>query len=635
MKRNENGFLRAFWYICLAGVFALGLMTVIATGGGDGGDDSVISDDPAPPLPSRVKYIAGGPGGNPSTTGITLVVDGTMTIDTTFYLEGTYTKATQVYSLALSTVPRITMRVTGAGFVLPITDGADGFELRVDESLEWKLRDHPTTGEFVVGAGNFIRVAVNPDAGGSGIPGADLALVEFGMITESASLSWADFIATLNNDAAPSYQRQAALAYLVLQRLYHPLHGVMQTLNTIADQESALEAAGSGVTLAVPLCDELDGDTGTFSLTWYDGPGEIPNALGPGDNIRIDVDNCWLDNPMTTCDLLYVSGELLFDNYGENTTPFRIGIEEVILTDLLLTETEGDAGSVILGSSILYNSFSSSQDRNGLLFELYPDISGNINLVNLVQIAEATATAITLPSEVGNFAVNLLKEASAISGTTNCEISGSYDYVLSVYPFENGATMEVAFNNCVQGSVADPVTINGSYTLTATRYTSNEDLAFDLALSDVSTTDDVGTSVISGQMHFDRVSPDGTTWNEVSSSVSGQCLNVAEGGVTASLSDFSISSARTASSLTLGDTGETFSLQLSTLGDALGGEIVTTFSGSEMVDLAEGSVRVQAVDDSELLLIITAADGSVSLYLDSDGDGAYEDSVAKNWDELY
>jgi hypothetical protein len=631
MKKKKNGLLRTFKYICLAGVFALGLMTIISTGGGGGGDDSVISDDPAPPMPSRVKYIAGGPCGDPSTTGITLVVDGTMTIDTTFYLEGTYTKATQVYSLTLSPVPRIAMRVTGAGFVLPITDGADGFGLRVDESLQWQVRDHPNTGEFIVGGGNFIRVTVNPDAGGAGIPGVDVALVEFGMITESASLSWADFIATLNNGAAPTYQRQAALAYLVLQRLYHPLHGVMQNLNTIAEQESALEAAGSGVTLAVPLCDELNGDTGTFSLTWYDGPGEIPNALGPGDNISIDVDNCWLDDP----DLLYASGQLLFDNYGETTTPFRIGIEEVILTDLLLTETEGDAGSVIPGSSILYNTFSSVQDRDGLLFELYPDVSGNINLVNLVQIAEATATAITLPSEVGNFAVSLLEEVTAISGTSSCEVSGTYDYLLSVYPFENGATMNVTFNNCVRGSVADPVTINGSYTLTATRFTSIEDLGFDLVLDDVSTTDDVGTSVISGQMHFDRVLTGGTTWNEVSSSVSGQSLNVAEGGVIASLSDFSISGARTASSLTLGDTGETFSLQLSTLGDALAGEIVTTFSGSEMVDLDAGSVRVQAVDHSKLLLTITAADGSVNLDLDSDGDGAYEDRVATNWDELY
>ena len=37
MKRTENGLLRAFKYICLAGVIGFGLMTIISTGGGGGG----------------------------------------------------------------------------------------------------------------------------------------------------------------------------------------------------------------------------------------------------------------------------------------------------------------------------------------------------------------------------------------------------------------------------------------------------------------------------------------------------------------------------------------------------------------------------------------------------------------------
>ena len=69
--------------------------------------------------------------------------------------------------------------------------------------------------------------------------------------------------------------------------------------------------------------------------------------------------------------------------------------------------------------------------------------------------------------------------------------------------------------------------------------------------------------------------------------------------------------------------------------DPLAGTIVSTFNGTDLADLDAGSARVQAVDDSKLQLSITAADGSVSLDLDSDGDGAYEDTVATNWNELY
>ena len=40
MKKAGNGFVKNLHYFCLAGVIALGLMTIIATGAGDGGDKS-------------------------------------------------------------------------------------------------------------------------------------------------------------------------------------------------------------------------------------------------------------------------------------------------------------------------------------------------------------------------------------------------------------------------------------------------------------------------------------------------------------------------------------------------------------------------------------------------------------------
>jgi hypothetical protein len=607
--------------------------------GGGGGDDVSISDDPPPPIPSRVNYYAGGPGGNPGTTGMTLLVDSTISVDTTFSLAGSYTPATKQYSLNLSPVARVLMSAIGLGFTLPIIDPSDGrFGLVVDETLVWQFGQHPTAGIFHLSAGNYIQVAVNNDVNSNGTPGVDLKLVEFGVTQASTSLTWTQFISSLNDITAPVYQRQASLAYLVLQRLYQPVQAVVQNFSTIAQQDSAIKAAGSGHSIAVPLCSMLNSSTGTFDLTWIDGPGETAGAPGPGDNFVINVDNCWLDDPATFNDLLYTSGKLELNGYGESTTPFRLAVDDAVISDLLITQTEDIGGGVInSGSDTLFNTFSTVVDRNGFIVELTPDTSGTLNLVNTVQVAEAIATTITLPSEVGNFAITLLSDALTSGTQTDtvlCPISGSYDYALSNIAFSTGATMSVTLNNCEQGTSGSSITLNGSYTLTATSYVSTDNLGFTLVLNNLTSLDDVGLSTIAGQMHFAR-SVNGGTSNETSASVSGQSLTISESGFSASLSSFAISGSRTVSGLTLGMPGETFTLQLSTLSDALAGTIVSTFSGPEMLDLQGGSASVTAPDHSNLLLTITDTSGTVTLDLDSDGNGSAEDTVTTKWSELY
>jgi hypothetical protein len=611
--------------------------------GGGGGNDVDVTDDPVPAIPSHVKYYAGGHGGDPGSTGMTLLVDDTITVYATFRLEGSYTPATKQYSLTQNTIPSVGMgSVSGLGFDLPIIDDSSGqFGLRVDDTLQWRFGQYPTSGVFDVIANNYIQVAVNNDVAGSGTPGVDLKLVEYETTMASASLTWAQFINTLTDDAAPDYQRQASLAYLVLQRLYQPVQAVMQNFSTVAQQESALEAAGSGKAIAVPLCSMLNSSTGVFNLTWIDVPNEIAGALGPDDNFEIGVDNCWLDDPAVSSDLLYSSGQLQLNDYWESTTPFYLAISEVVINNLLLTQTEDAGGGVInLGSKTLFNTFSTEVDYDGFKVELTADVSGTINLDNTLEIAEATVTAMTLPSEVGNFAVNLLQDAISSGqqsrNDVSCPLSGSYDYALSTSTaaFNTGSTMTVTFTDCVQGSGGDSTTLNGSYTLTATSYVSTDNLGFALVINNFTSLDNVGLSTIAGQMHFTRTVNSGTS-NEVSASVAGQSLNVTANAVSASLSDFEFSGSRTLSGLTLGVPGETFSLQLSTLSDAISGTIATSFTGPEMLDLQAGSVRVTAPDSSNLLLTITDTSGTVSLDLDSDGNGSAEDSITTNWSELY
>lgn len=613
-------------------IILLATLTACGGGGGDGG--TVVTDDPVPPLPSRMNYIAGGPGGDPSTTGF-IMLDNMLSITTSFYLEGTYTPASKLYTLTLSPVPRLVISPSGQTFNLPISDGFGRFNLLVEDSLQWTYGQDLTSGSFRVQIGDYIRVAVNNNVDGVGTPGVDIALVSG--VTTSASLSWAQFKDALTNGSAPDYQREAALAYLTLQRVYQPLNRVIENFSTIAQQESALEAAGSGHSLAVPLCSTFNASTGSFNLTWIDGTGGIVGSLGPSDSFTVGVNNCWLDDPTTSNDLMYVGGQMQLNSYEESTTPFALSYDDIVLTDLEIAQTEQTGpGTGTLSDSTVYNTFSTITGRNGLYLGITPDVSGTLNLVNVKQVAGATAQTFTLPSELGNFAVNLL--TYVLPGTdpspVDCPYGGTYDYTLSNDPFGVNDTMDVTFHDCIQGTATDQTKVNGSYTLTATAYTSTNDLAFNLAFNNIITQDVVSTRTIDGQMQFARVVNSGTS-NEVSSSVSGQSLTMSSGGVTANLSNFSFTGTRTISGLTLGAPNDAFTLGLSTLTDPLTGVIITTFSGPEMTALQVGSVRVTAPDGSNLVLTITDTSGAVSLALDSDGNGSAEDFVNTSWNDLY
>jgi hypothetical protein len=632
---------RQHWLSLVFAVFLLTTLTACGGGGGDGGTS--LSDDPAPTMPSRVIYVADSNGTYVNITNINS--HGTQSITAYLYLEGYYIKASKQYSLTPSNIRRLYIRPTSdPGFVLPIRDPIDpfgGFDLFVDQSLTWIAGQHPTSGEFRIAWINNITVTVNNNIDGAGTPGVDITYS-----ASSSSLSWPDFEAALNDDGAPAYQREAALAYLTFKYLYRPLYRVVENFDTMRTQEDAFEAGGSGTTFAVPLCSEFNGVTGNFNLTWFDGPGEFANAMGNGDNFTIAVDNCWLDDPASNDDLLYASGKLLLNSYGESTSPFSLGFVEVVFDNLEINQTAqtGPGAGTVVDDSFYTSTSDATTGRNGFYFELTPDVSSILNLANLQQTASATAISITMPSELGNFAVNLLSDVIAdnnLTGTLPCQVSGTYYYSLNHLPFNDTAIMTVNFDNgdiCIEGS-SDQIAVKGSYTLTATAYTlpSTNNLAFNLAFNGISTQDAVGTRTINGQMHFSRlVDTNTSTSSEVSSSVSGQSLDMSESGITAKLSNFSFTGTRSQTNqLTLGAANETFALQLSTLTDSLTGTITSTFSGPEMTSLQAGSVRVTAPDTSNFLLTITGVSGAVTLDLDSDGNGSAEDTVNTTWSDLY
>ena len=505
MKKAGSIFIKNLRYLCLAGVIVLGLMTIVGTGGGGGGGGDVISDDPAPVMPSRVEYYIGGPGGNPTTSGLTYTID-TATISVTMALKGIYTRADRAYTLDVSPIPRMGVSTNGLDFSLLF----DPFDIRVDETLQWRYGEYPTAGQFRAASGNFVTVAVNNNVNGTGVAGVDLQLVEFGSPTASVSLTWAEFDAVLDNSAtAPPYQVQAAFSFWVIKAAYQHVQSIINSIDTIAVNEAALENAGSGNGLTF-TCDQLSSTAGSYQFVWHDAPGEISDALGPGDNFTWSFTECWLDDATLNEDLLYVTGEIELNEYGESSNPLRLSFVDVVANDLVVTETEGMAGAATLGTTMTINSFSTG-GRGGVYVELLPDTSGVINLTNVFSIAEVGASTVTLPFEYGEFFINLLEDIAAspaLSGTVLCPVSGSIDYVMDANPVTNGTTIDFTCNTCVEGTVTDPVTVTGAAALTVNTiigtltsggiYNVNTTLAFD----NFGTQDDVGLVVVNGSMNF-------------------------------------------------------------------------------------------------------------------------------------
>jgi len=615
-------------------ILMTGMITIIASNGdGDGGVD--LTDDPAPMMPSRVIYYIGGPGGDPTTSGLTYTID-LATISVGLALEGSYARADRAYTLDASPVGR--MSVTTANLRFPLI--LDPFGIRVEETLQWNYGEHPTAGKFSAVAANFVSVAVNNNVSGSGNAGVDIQYVVTEVVVESASLTWAEFDAILDDPLnEPAYLVQAAFSYLLIKTVYQHVQSIMDSFDIIRLQEAALEAAGSGNALSFS-CDTLDNATGSYQFVWHDAPGEIANALGSADNLGWSFSDCWLNDTTLNAGLFFSSGSLTLNGYGESSNPFILGYDDVAVNNLVVTETEGSAGAVTQGTEMLINSFGSS-GRGGSYVNLFPDTSGIINLVTVFRIAEVGAGAITLPFEYGEFFIDLLEiiAAGPASGSVPCGVSGSISYIMNPFPLTTGSTVDFTFNSCVEGSVTDPVTITGAVTLTINTVTGTltdnggYNVATTLALSNVGVLDDTGLVTVNGGMNFSRNASSGN-FTESASHAAPQALTVSEDGNDTSLTAFSMQASRTPTNITIGNAGDTVVLEYSQVNDPLTIGILAPLEGTDFPSMYAGSFKVTASDNTSVTLTISTG-GDTTLAVDSNGDGTTDDTLLRNWDDIH
>ncbi len=627
-------FLRSISNLSLM-LFFLAFVWGCGGGGGGGGDDGG-ADEPAPAFPSIVQYSAGSPadfGGS----GVTLALEGGGSVTAGFYLEGLYAGATRTYTLTPHSVPRMTVTTSGLPYSLLYPD----FGILVEQPLQWQRGMHPTAGQFRTVPGDTVRVTVTADAGGSGQPGVDIEWIVAEEIIASDSLVWGEFDGVLGNQAAwDDHIVMAAFEFRVLQWLYDQIQLGMDGIEFVTTNDAALSSAGSGVGID-RSCDLLPyaGQAGSLSFTWNDGPGEFADALGAGDSFEAVFSDCWKEEAGDSS-IWVRSGTAGFLAYWEDPATITLGFVPVVLNDVVETAVMEQGASYTLGETITVNSFGSGDDQ-GFRLIIEPDASSGINLTNAVDLASMGIEALFLPPEVGDVALGLLTGFVSDPSFNLCDISGS----VSISPMPTPATavpasFDVGFSSC-RMDPTDPVTINGSISLvvedagggTLAALTGDDfNASLTIAPIAVDSTDDVGTGTLTGGTRFSRTAVAGN-YTETSEAVAGG-LSVAEDGFTQTLQAYRVMSAMdTGGQYSYGAAGDLMTLNLNDPSGTFTLAVIQALQGSDSSAPLSGEIRIGALDGSTLTM--TVNNGLVTLGLDTDGDGAVDDTLVRDWDDIY
>jgi hypothetical protein len=641
MKTDTAIRCRSLRALALPVVVAMGLFTTIGSGGGGGGGggDNEVSDEPAKPLPSVVRYTAGSPASF-SGSGVDIALDGGGTIHAGFYLEGSYAKSSRTYTLESHNVPRINVTTSGLPYSLLYGD----FGILIEQPLQWVRGMHPTAGQFRTVPGDTVRLTVTADAGGTGQPGVDIAWIVSEVTQATDSLTWEQLDSVLNDvlknpSAWPGYIVEAAFEYRVFQRVYDQIQIGMDGIEFVTVNDAALTAAGGGVGID-HACDlfPYNGSAGDFHFTWNDGPGLFADALGPGDNFAVTFHDCWMDEP-GAADPWVRSGAANLLSYWEDQATITLGFDPVVLKDVVETATFEGGGMPTLGDTVTVGTFGvNGQDGFRLLTE--PDTSAGINLTNAVDVASAGVASLLLPRQVGDLGLGILAGLVSNASFQFCDISGS----VNVDPMPTTATavpsaFNITFSAC-QRDPTDPVTLDGTVILNVESVTggtlaalATNDYAVALVADSIAvqSVDAVGTSTLGGGSRFTRTAVAGDFAESSESQPGG--LSIMEGGITRLLQPYKLATTlATSGAYTLGEAGDVLTADLSNQAGAITVTVVQPVRGTDPSVPVSGELRIVALDGSALT--VTVANGNVTLDLDTNGDGTVDDTLTSIWTDL-
>ncbi|MBU1643492.1 hypothetical protein KKE54_09035, partial [bacterium] len=190
-----------------------------------------------------------------------------------------------------------------------------------------------------------------------------------------------------------------------------------------------------------------------------------------------------------------------------------------------------------------------------------PETLTAINYANATDIAGNSIKALTLPQNVGTFALQRYIDAlNGVPTSDFCDVNGTYSWSapLSSAPAA-GETNTLTLNACVSGSGIDQLTFDGNTTLIFNRDTTGDlsSTAYDVnvTLNDINITytDSIGLIAIEGATQFTRNAAGGT-FTEISQQAPSP-LTYTESNSTVTLSQYLFNDTVTSTAYSIGQNG--------------------------------------------------------------------------------
>lgn len=297
----------------------------ISCSGGDGDDDGPRFRPP-PPLPVDARWQLDSPTGDLTAT-LERYDDIAVTIGLPLLnLAGSWNTVTDDITIRNGDGGATALRI-----VAPARLPAEA-ALSIGEALSLSVTvGRPVAGRFDVSYGaSVVRVTCRPTE-------VDLDL-DSG--AQTATLTWEAFESVEPGGTAPVYQQVASFTYGVATFLLEQVGRVIEGLDAIRTDEEDLIWAGSGIAI-VEYSEPYPpiGRDGMLFFSWFDD-GDVASRgePGPGDDFLAEFQEFWENDPNDDFDEL-LGGDIRLVDYGESSSPFFLGFDEVRFERFVIDET--------------------------------------------------------------------------------------------------------------------------------------------------------------------------------------------------------------------------------------------------------------------------------------------------------
>jgi hypothetical protein len=221
-----------------------------------------------------------------------------------------------------------------------------------------------------------------------------------------------------------------------------------------------------------------------------------------------------------------------------------------------------------------------------------------------------------------------------VSETIACGISGSmtitFDDADNDQQLSTGDSMSFSANNCTE----DGMIMNGGVSMNNVSVSGDplsapHSMQLSMQANNFTVTEGVESIALNGGMTMTESTNDGVLFTHA---ITGSSIQVTEGGVSASLSNFSIEATEDDNTLAY-----TLDLNATVSSSELGGSVTivtdTVFTGIEPNEPSSGQATITGANNSRVTLIAMGSD-NVRLEIDEDGNGTAETFIDTTWGAL-